>query len=147
MRKISIGATIAVAVTGIFLTMVTAGVLVASQTVPSGGTVTSVNVGVYTDPSCTINCTSIDWGTLAPGSSNTKTVYVKNTGSVPVTLSMTTGSWAPANANYYLGLSWNRQNNVLAAGTSVTATLTLTASSGASSLTTFSFNIIITGTQ
>jgi hypothetical protein len=64
MRKISMGAMIAVAVTGLFLTMLTAGVLTSSQTVQSGGTITAVNVGVYSDSGCTQNCTSIDWGTL-----------------------------------------------------------------------------------
>ena len=147
MRKISVGATIAIAVTGLFLTMVTAGVLVSSQTVTSGGTITAVNVGVYTDSACTVNCTSIDWGTLSPGNSTTRTIYVKNTGTAPVTLSMTTTNWVPTNANTYLTLTWNRANYALAAGTSVSATLTLTASASAGAITTFSFNIVITGTQ
>lgn len=147
MRKVSTGAMVAIAVTGLFLTMVTAGVLVSSQTVPSVGTITAVNVGVYTESGCTQNCTNIDWGTLAPGNSTTRTVYVKNTGSVPVTLSMATGNWIPSNANIYLTLAWNRPNYVLAAGSSVSATLTLTASASAGSITAFSFNIVITGTQ
>jgi hypothetical protein len=147
MRKISMGAMIAVAVTGLFLTMLTAGVLTSSQTVQSGGTITAVNVGVYSDIGCTQNCTSIDWGTLAPGNSMTRTIYVKNTGTVSVTLSMATANWVPSNANTYLTLAWNRDSYVLAAGNSVSATLTLTASASAGSITTFSFNIIITGTQ
>jgi hypothetical protein len=147
MRKISMGAIIAVAVTGLFLTMVTAGVLVSSQTVTSGGTITAVNVGVYTDSACTINCTSIDWGTLAPGNITAKTVYIKNTGSVPVTLSMATAVWTPSNANSYLTCSWNRAGAILNAGTSISAILTLTAATNAGSITTFSFNIVITGTQ
>ena len=146
-RTVSMGAIIAIAVTGLFLTMLTAGVLTSSQSVSSGGTITAVNVGVYTDSACTQNCTSIDWGTLAPGASTTRTIYVKNTGTIPVTLSMTATSWVPSNANTYLTLTWNRESSVLAAGSSVSATLTLTASSSAGSITTFSFNIIITGTQ
>ena len=147
MRKISMGAIIAVAVTGLFLTMVTAGVLTANQTVLSLGTITTVNVGVYSDSGLTQNLTSIDWGTLAPGNSTTRTIYVKNTGTIPVTLSMTTTNWAPSNANTYLTLTWNRANYVLAVGSSVSATLTLTASASAGNLTTFSFNIVITGTE
>ena len=146
-RTVSMGAIIAIAMTGLFLTMLTAGVLTSSQSVSSGGTITAVNVGVYTDSACTQNCTSIDWGTLAPGASTTRTIYVKNTGTIPVTLSMTATSWVPSNANTYLTLTWNRESYVLAAGSSVSATLTLTASSSAGSITTFSFNIIITGTQ
>src|SRR3990170_4090704 len=139
MRKISMGAMIAVAVTGLFLTMITAGVLTANQTVPSGGTVTAVNVGVYTDSACTVNCTSIDWEALAPTNSTTRTVYVKNTGTIPVTLSMTTTNWVPSSASTYLTLTWNRANYVLAAGGSVSATLTLAASASAGAITTFNF--------
>ena len=145
--KVSIGATIAIAVTGLFLTMITAGALVSSQTVPSGGTITAVNVGVYTNSQCTINCTSIDWGTLSPGNSTTKVIFVKNTGSVPVTLGMAAANWSPSNANNYLTVTWNRPNYGLAAGSSVSATLTLTASASAGSITDFSFDIVITGTE
>ena len=147
MKKISLGVTAAFVVTGIFLTVLTSGVLTASQSVPSSGTITGINVGVYSDPSCTQNCTTLDWGSLAPGATATKTIYVKNTGNIPVTLSMTTGNWAPSSASGYLTLSWNRQNTVVATGGSVMATLTLTASSSAGAISTFSFNVVITGTQ
>jgi hypothetical protein len=145
--KLSLGATIAIAVTGLFLTMMTAGALNSSQTVPSVGTITAVNVGVYTNSACTNNCTSIDWGMLSPGGSTTKTIYVKNTGTIPVTLSMTPANWSPSNANNYLTVTWNRANYALAAGASVSAILTLTASSSAGSLTNFSFDVVITGTN
>jgi hypothetical protein len=145
--KLSLGATIAIAVTGLFLTMITAGALVSSQTIPSGGTITAVNVGVYSNSACTSNCTSIDWGTLSPGGSTTKTIYVKNTGTIPVTLSMAPANWSPSNANNYLTVTWNRANYALAAGASVSAILTLTASSSAGSLTNFSFDVVITGTE
>jgi len=146
-RKISVGALIATVATGLFLTLLTSGLLMSSQTVQSGGTVNSVNVGVYTDSGCTQNCTTIDWGALTPGASVARTVYVKNTGTLPVTLSMTSGSWVPSNANTYLTLTWNRGGTVLAPGSSVSATLTLSATSSAGNLTSFSFNIIITGTE
>jgi hypothetical protein len=147
MLKLSIGATIAIAVTGLFLTLVAAGVLTSSQTLQSAGTITSVNVGVYSDSGCTLALTSLDWGTLAPGASTTRTIYFKNTGTVPVTLSMTTTSWVPSNANTYLTVAWNRESSVLAAGSSISAILTLTASASAGSITTFSFNNVVTGTQ
>lgn len=152
-RKISVGALIAVVATGLFLTVITSGLvltnglLMSSQTVQSGGTITSVNVGVYSDSGCTQNCASIDWGTISPGNSATRTIYVKNTGTIPVTLSMTTGSWVPSNANTYITLTWNQGGTVVGAGNSIAATLTLTASSSAGNLTSFNFNTIITGTQ
>jgi hypothetical protein len=147
MQKTAIGAIIGTAAIGLFLTMLTAGVLTSSQSVQSSGTITAVNVGVYSDSGCTQNLTSIDWGTLAPGNSTSRTIYIQNTGTIPVTLSMATSNWVPSNANTYLTLTWNRANYVLNPNTSVSATLTLTASSSAGAITTFSFNIIITGTQ
>ena len=146
--KISLGATIAIAVTGLFLTMLTTGALVSIQTIPSGGTVTAVNVGVYSNSACTQNCTNINWGTLSPGASTTSTIYIKNTGTMPVTLSMATANWTPSNANTYLTLTWNRGTTyVLAVGSSVSATLTLRSSANAGNITTFSFDIVITGTE
>jgi hypothetical protein len=147
MRKISAGAAIAIAATGLFMTLLTTGLLISSQTLQSNGTVTTVNVGVYSDSSCTQNCTSINWGPIAPGNSTTRAIYVKNIGTIPMTLSMTTGSWVPSNANTYISLSWNQEGTVLTAGQSTTATLTLSASSSAGNITSFSFNIIITGTE
>jgi hypothetical protein len=147
LRKISTGAAIAIAATGLFMTLLTTGLLMSSQSLQSSGTVTAVNVGVYSDSGCTQNCTSINWGSIAPGNSTTRTIYVKNTGTIPMTLSMTTGSWVPSNANTYISLSWNREGTVLTANQSISATLTLSASSSAGNITSFSFNIIITGTE
>jgi hypothetical protein len=146
-RRISIGALVALVATGLFLTLVTTGLLMSSQTVPSSGTISAVNVGVYSDSGCTLNLTSISWGSMSPSNSTTRTIYVKNTGSLPVTLTMTTAGWVPASASTYLSLGWNRENYVLAVGSSVAATLTLTASSSAGNITSYSFNIVITGTE
>ncbi len=144
--KISTGALIALAATGIFLTLVTSGLLASTQNVSSNGAISSINIGVYSDSACTLNLTSINWGTISPGSSATHTIYVKNTGTASMTLNMTTNGWNPTSANGPVALSWNRESTVLNAGQSTNATLTLTVSSSInSSITTFSFNIIITG--
>ncbi|MCW4047988.1 MAG: hypothetical protein NWE99_10610 [Candidatus Bathyarchaeota archaeon] len=145
--KISTGALVALVTTGILLTLVTSGAILSTQQIPSSGTITAVNVGVYTDSACTTNCTSISWGTIAPGNTTTRTVYVKNTGNVPVTLSMATSGWNPTAANGPITLSWNCTGTVLNAGQVAAATLTLSVSSSiSSSITSFSFNIAITGT-
>ena len=117
------------------------------QTIPSGGTVTTVNVGVYLDSECTQNATSINWGFLRPGDNSNITVYVKNNGTVPVTLTMTTGDWLPTNANSLVTFTWNQQNKVLNASQSIPAVLTLSVAPSAGNLGDFSFNIIITGTE
>jgi hypothetical protein len=146
-RKIPIPAVIALVLTALALTVTTAAVLSANKTVPLNGTLTTINLAVYTDSSCTQNATALNIGTLNPGSTATQTVYIKNTGTVPETLTMTTNNWNPTNAPTYLTLSWNRQNTVLTAGQIIQATLTLTAASNTGSLTTFSCDITLTGTQ
>ena len=146
-QKLSKGAIIAVAIAAILLTVTTAAVLSANQTVPLSGTITAVNLGVYSDSDCTQNCTSLNVGTLNPGGSATQTVYIKNTGNVPETLTMTANNWNPTNASSSLTLTWNRQSTVLNAGQSIQATLTLTAASSTGSLTTFSCDVTVTGTQ
>jgi hypothetical protein len=146
-HKGSIGIIIAVAATGIILTFVTSGLLLASQNVQYNGTISAVNVGVYTNSACTNNCTSIYGGTMSPGMSYTDTVYVKNTGNTPVTLSMTTSDWNPSAAEGPIALTWNRDDYNLDPGDGVSATLTLSISSTiSSSISSFSFKITITGT-
>lgn len=145
MRKISTGAILALVAVGLVLTVTTAGLLTVTQSVSSSGTITAVNVGVYSDSGCTQNLTSISWGTISPGSSVAKTIYVKNTGNAQITLSMTTNSWSPTSANGPITLTWNKEATTLSVGASTAATLTLTVSSSISGITSFSFNIVITG--
>jgi hypothetical protein len=145
-QKISTGAIIAIAMVGLILTVTTAGLLSVSQSVSSSGTVTAVNVGVYSDSACQTALTSINWGTIAPGSSVTSTVYVKNTGNTQITLSMTKTGWNPVGADGPITVTWNKESTTLTAGASTAATLTLSVSSGISGITTFSVNIVVTGT-
>ncbi len=147
LTKIPPIAIIALLVTGLALTVTTAAILSANQTVPLSGTINAVNLGVYTNSECTIPATSLNVGAISPGASATQTVYVKNTGNVPETLTMTTGNWNPTDADSYLTLSWNRQNHVLSAGSSIQATLTLTAAENTGALTTFSCDVTLTGTE
>jgi hypothetical protein len=140
-------AIIALTITALALTLTTAALLSASQNVPLSGTINAVNLGVYTDSACTQPATALNVGTLNPGTTATQTIYIKNTGNIPETLTMTTNNWTPTGADSSLTLTWNRQNTVLAAGTSIQATLTLTAAANTGTLTTFSCDITLTGTQ
>jgi hypothetical protein len=146
-KKFSSAAIIALAITGVLLTVTTLAALTASQSVPLNGTIAGVNVGVYTDSACTIPCTSLNAGTLNPGGTFTQNIWIKNTGTVSETLTMAVDNWNPANANSSLTLTWNRQNYVLSSGANIQATLTLTAAANTGTLTTFSCSITITGTQ
>ena len=146
LQKISMRVMIAIIAAGILLTVTTAGLLSVNQAVSSSGSVTTVNVGVYSDYACTQNLTSINWGTLSPGNSVNRTIYVKNTGNPQITLSMTKTNWNPASANGPITLTWNREGAKLNAGQVTTATLTLSVSESISEITSFSVDIVITGT-
>ena len=119
----------------------------ANQNVLFNGSISAVNLGVYSDSGCTQNCTSLNVGMLNSGGTSRQTVYVKNSGNVPETLTMAVNNWNPPNANLYLTLTWNQQNTILPAGQSAQAILTLTAASNTGSLTTFGFSVTFTGTQ
>src|SRR3989304_2306696 len=119
----------AIAIAGLFLTIAASGVLVSSQTVQNSGIVASANVGLYSDYSGTQSISSINWGTVSPSGSITKTVYVKNTGNAPITLSMTKTNWNPASADGPITLVWDREGTVLSANQVVAATFTLSVSS------------------
>ena len=144
--KLSGGAIIALAATAIFLTMTTAGLLSINQSVSSSGVISSVDLGVYQEWGCTNNLTSVAWGTLSPGDTATRTIYVKNIGTAPITLTMTTTDWNPTNANGPITLTWDRENTILDAGSVIAATLTLSVSPSISGITTFDMDIMITGT-
>jgi len=145
MQRATIGTVVVIAVMGLMVSAL--GALVATRTISNVGNLQAIGVGVYWDSSCTNAVSSIDWGALEPGANKQFTIYVKNEGSVPVKLSMTVSNWDPSSAASYMTLSWNRDNYVLSAGSVVSAVLTLSVSSSISGVTSFSFDIIISGTQ
>jgi len=124
------------------------GLLTASQTIPNTGNVKAVGVGVYSDSACNQTVLSIPWGTLDPGETSDETVYIRNEGNIAVVLSMTTENWNPSVSSSYITLSWNLEEGyVLNPGQSVQTVLTLSVSSSISGVESFTFDIIITGTQ
>jgi hypothetical protein len=145
MQRATIGTVVVIAVMGLMVSAL--GALVATRTISNTGSVTAVGVGVYSDSACTTALSAISWGTLNPGDVKNYTVYVRNEGTVSVTLNMTKGNWNPSSASSYITLTWNKEKYVLPAGQVVTAVLTLSVSSSVSGVTSFSFDITITGTQ
>jgi hypothetical protein len=145
MRKATMGAVLAIAAMGVLVSAL--GALVSTRTISSTGSITAVGIGVYSDSGCTTVLTSISWGALSPGATTTRTIYLKNNGTIPVTLTMATGNWNPASASNYITLAWDKQNYVLPAGSTVQAVLTLTVFSSISGITNYGFDITITGTQ
>ena len=111
----------------------------------SVGTVKAVGVGVYWDSVCSQAVSSIDWGLADPGSVKNVTVYVKNDGNAPMTLSLQTINWNPAEAADYISLSWDYGGQAIGVNQVVAVTLLLSISSNIQGITTFSFDVVIVG--
>ena len=153
MRRATIGTVLALAIIGLIMTAM--GALVTTRTVSNTGNIAvvtpppspTVQLGVYSDSGCTSALSSIPWGTLSPGNTATSTMYVRNEGNVAVTLSIQAADWNPASASSYFTFNWNCTGYVLQPSQVVQALLTLNVSSSISGITSFSFDITVTGTQ
>ena len=143
--KITIGTVLTIGIIG--TAMITLAGLTAYRTIPNTGNVKTSGVNVYWNLACTNETTNINWGSLNPNTTKSYTIYVKNNGTVPVTLSMTTNTWSPANAASYITLSWDCNGIVLNQNSVTPAYLTLTVSPNISGITSFSFDITITGSE
>jgi hypothetical protein len=141
--NVVIASTVAVAITGLFAALLASGAVISSKTIASSGIIATANIGVYSDSTCTQSLTSINWGTISPGGSVSRAVYVKNLDTTQVTLGMTGENWSPASADGPLTLTWNQDGTTLDANQVATATLTLTALSSISGITTFNVDIVI----
>jgi hypothetical protein len=118
------------------------------KTISSNGNVKTIRVGAYKDAACNQTLSTIDWGTLIPGSTcNYTTLYIRNEGTASLVLNETVGNWNPALASSYITLSWNREGYVLSSGATVQAVLTLSVPSNITGISSFSFDITITGTE
>jgi hypothetical protein len=113
-----------------------------SAYVRSVGTVKALGVGVYWDKSCSQAVSSIDWGLAQPCSVKNVTIYIRNEGNAPITLSLQTSNWNPPNAADYISLSWNYKGQAINANQVIAVTLTLSISSSIQGITSFSFDII-----
>jgi len=114
-----------------------------NRTISNAGSVKAIGVGVYWDQACTNPVASIGWGTIDPGSSVNKTVYIKNTGNNAATLSLATSNWNPTNASNYMTLRWDYNGQPVNANAVIQVKLTLSVSSAVSGITNFSFDITI----
>jgi hypothetical protein len=127
------------------LTVLASGFTESSVRIVGRGAVKAVGVGVFWDVNCTNVVTEIDWGLVEPGSHVNATIYLKNEGNAPITLSLDTENWNPSNASDYITLSWSYAGQTMNPGTVININLILMVSSNITGITNFSFDIIITG--
>ena len=145
LRKVVAGTVIATIIVVTVMMTNALSLLQSSAPLTHSGTIETLNVGVFQDSACTQSLSTLNWGTLKPGTSANRTIYVKNTGSVPVTLNMTVTSWNPSAAASYITLTWNRQGTTLSQGNSVSALLVLSVSANVNGFTSFACTTIIAG--
>ena len=130
------------------LTVENAGKILQAAGGGTGGTGTPETlIKVYGESGCVNEVSSIDWGTLNPGQSRQHSFYLKNVGAVPVTLALSARNWNPASAEQYMSLTWNYGNQTMQANDVFGVTLTLTVSPSITSITDFSFEIVVTATS
>ena len=113
--------------------------------ISSVGIVKAVGVGVYWDVDCTSTVTEIDWGLLEPRGTANVTIYLKNEGNAPLTLSLNTENWDPPNASDHITINWSYRGESVNPGQLREVALVLSVSSTITGITNFRFAIIITG--
>jgi len=111
------------------------------------GVIKTIGAKAYSDSECTQELSSIDWGTLEPGSTKSFTIYIKNEGNVDVTLNLSTENWNPESASNYITISWNYDGSSIAPGQVLQITLNLRVSNSVSGVDNFSFDIVITAVE
>ena len=117
-----------------------------NDTVPNVSAVeASQNLGIYGDSKCISKVNSIKWGVMSPGQSKKTVVYVRNEGSSPILLSLSTGDYNPTNASTYISFSWDCADRKLDANQTVKITQNLQISPRIKGINNFSFSLIFTG--
>lgn len=118
-----------------------------TRTVPVSGIVATANLVLYEDPARTIECQTINWGTMAPNDTRTHPIYVYNNGTVPLNLSIQHSNWDPILAKQYISVFWDRNNMVIQPGSTIAAIISLHVSENITGVTSFRCDLIIQGVQ
>lgn len=112
---------------------------------PNVGNVKAINVGIYRDSGCTNEVSLIDWGIIEPGTTENVTLYILNVGNSNVMLSMNTANWSPSSTSNYVTLSWDYEGQSIGPSRMLETKLTLSMSPSIEGITSFSFDIVVTG--
>jgi hypothetical protein len=109
---------------------------------------TAGSLKVYWDSNLTNTVSTIDWGTIPPGGFGAITIYVQNTASAPVTLTLSATDWNPTSCVSYMTLIWDyTQGQEIPAGQSVKVIITLKVSTNITGIANFNFNTLIYGEE
>jgi len=127
----------------------------ATRSIPSKGTIGSVNVDLFWDANLTMPIVEgewLDWGLVAPGSKTNRSVWVYNPGTLPANISVYTSDWDPmgdqVNATDYLWLDWTLLSPtapILPVANSAELVLELNVNASVHTITVFTFNMTVVG--
>jgi hypothetical protein len=100
---------------------------------------------------------NIDWSMIAPGQQrNSPTIYFKNEGNVPLTMSFSPSNWVfhdadgnllPQSYSQYFTLTWNYDNSAINVNEVRPLVFTLAVSSNLQDVASFSFSLVVTMTS
>ena len=134
---------------GLAVVALVVGVIIfTSVNLQTHGTIVTNNpdIDVFADQECTKEISAIEWGNINAGGSSTVTIFVRNSGNVPLTMSMATSNYDPASAQNYLTLTWNQENTWLSPSSVIPCDFILSASPLVVDITEFRFQVEINGT-
>jgi len=119
-----------------------------AKELPNDGAINrDASIDIYWDSRCTKRVSSIDWGSLEPGTNKTVALFIKNKGRNQVTLSYYTSNWQPSEIANYLNLMWDYSGQSIEFKEIVQVVFTLYVSENVEATETFSFDIAIVCTQ
>ena len=102
----------------ILIIAVTVIVLVAGEAyftlrMSQSGIIVAVGIEAYSDAKLTHKATEVSWGLVPLGSTTERALYIKNNGTMPITLTFQVAEWNPTEAAQFISLSWNCTNTAL----------------------------------
>ena len=103
----------------------------------------TLNLNIYWDEKCTQKVTSINWGTLNPGTSKAVTFFIKNKEKTPIILDHYVYDFKPAQITNYLKLTWDYDGQKIGFKDTVKVSLELQILENAPEIENFNFKISI----
>jgi hypothetical protein len=118
-----------------------------AKELPNNATANELGIEIYWDSKCTTRVSLIDWGSLEPETSKTVTLFIKNKGKTPLTLSHYVANCEPFEITNWLTLTWDYTGQSIEFKEVVQVVFKLYVSENADPMETFSFDIVIVDTQ
>ena len=103
----------------------------------------STEVGVYWDADCSDPVEEIDWGVIGPAENKTTVVYMRNEGNWEFHLSVYAANWSSPEAESYMSLTSDYQDQPIPVGGLARVELILSLSEDVRDIASFNFDLVI----